>query len=69
MSSLFASSPWACVMPTPGPLNGFGRAVPIDSPAARRLRPSLATADGLASVTANAWRITRRAGKAWKRSG
>ena len=69
MSFLFASSPWACVMPTPGHMNGIGARAPIDSPSARRLRPSLTTADGLVSVTANAWRITRRAGKVGKLFG
>ena len=69
MSSLFASSPWACVMPTPGTLNGVGPAAPMDTPAARRLRPWLTTADGLVSVTANVWRVTRRAGKAGRQFG
>ena len=62
MPSPFASFVLACVMPTPGHLTGVRIADPIDSPAARRLRPSLTTADGLASVTASPWRIARRPG-------
>ncbi len=65
MSSPFTAFVLACVMPTPGHLTGVRIADPIDSPAARRLRPSLATADGLASVTASAWRIARRPGTRW----
>jgi len=65
MPSPFASFVLACVMPTPGHLTGVRIADPIDSPAARRLRPALATADGLASVTASPWRIARRPGAPW----
>jgi hypothetical protein len=31
----------------------------MDTPAARRLRPWLTTADGLVSVTANVWRAEK----------
>jgi hypothetical protein len=57
MSSSFATFVLACVMPAPDLARGIRVAVPVDSPSARRLRPSWATADGLASVTASAWRI------------
>jgi hypothetical protein len=50
-------------------MHGVGLAAPMDTPAARRLRPSLTTADGLVSVTANAWRVLRRAGKAGTQFG
>jgi hypothetical protein len=56
-------------MPTPRTLNGVGPAALMDTPAARRLRPWLTTADGLVSVTANVWRVTRRAGKAGRQFG
>ena len=57
MSPSFATFVLACVMPVPELVPGVRAALPIDSPSARRLRPSWATADGLASVTASAWRI------------